>query len=114
MTLPPAQVLGAIIAAHTTLFTGPHRLAVQDRTARLALASGSLPHPSTQGVMDLLPDALPAPRPEVLGISINSRFLLQPRERLLAMLDVDVKGIRLPLKGVVYHGGSMKRRTSAQ
>ncbi len=66
MTLPPTKVLGAIIAAHTRLFTGPHRLAVQDRTARLALASGGLTYPSTDGVMYLLPNALPAPRREVV------------------------------------------------
>jgi hypothetical protein len=48
-----------IIATRTSLFTGPHRLAVQHRAAGLALSSSRLPHPLAHGVMDLRPDSLP-------------------------------------------------------
>src|SRR5215472_10984839 len=66
VTLAPAQFLGPIIATHAPLFTGPHRLAVQHRATGLALSSGRLPHPLAHGVMDSLPNSLPAPGPKVM------------------------------------------------
>src|SRR5215831_19989204 len=66
VTLAPAQFLGPIIATHASLFTGAHRLAVQHRSAGLALSSSRLPHPLAHRVMHLRPDSLPAPRPRVM------------------------------------------------
>src|SRR6516162_5542788 len=66
MTFAPTQFLGTIITTRTPLFTGSHRLAVQHRAAGLALSSSRLPHPLAHGVMDLLPDSLPTPGPEVM------------------------------------------------
>src|SRR5215467_13337749 len=59
-------VPGPIIATRAGLFIGPHRLAVQHRATGLALSSGRLPHPLAHGVMDSLPNSLPAPGPKVM------------------------------------------------
>src|SRR5438067_9563589 len=66
VTLAPAQFLGPIIAPRASLFTASHRLAVQDRAAGLSFPSGRLSYPLAHGVMDLLPDPLAAPGPEVM------------------------------------------------
>src|SRR5271165_3171170 len=66
MALTSTQVLGAIVAPRAPLFTGPHRLTVQDCGARLALSSGRLAHPSADRVIDSFPDPCAAPRPEIM------------------------------------------------
>src|SRR5271157_280127 len=66
MALTSTQVLGAIVAPRAPLFTGPHRLTVQDCGARLAHSSGRLAHPSADRVIDSFPDPCAAPRPEIM------------------------------------------------
>src|SRR5271157_3774157 len=66
MALTSTQVLGAIVAPRAPLFTGPHRLTVQDCGARLAHSSGRLAHPSADRVIDSFPDPSAAPRPEIM------------------------------------------------
>ena len=48
------------------LFARPHCLAIHNRTAGLGFSAGGLPHPFPNGVVDRLPRAVPAPRPEVM------------------------------------------------
>src|SRR6266511_5499932 len=66
MAFAAAHLLGGIIASGTTLFGSTHRLTVQDGTAGLGFPFRRLAHPFPQRVMNLLPDTLPTPRPEVV------------------------------------------------
>ena len=50
-----------IIASYTTLFTGLHRLAVDDRTARFRISPCCLPHGSANTVVNLSPCPITAP-----------------------------------------------------
>src|SRR3954452_5833276 len=64
MALAPADLLTGVKAAHPSCFTRAYRLTIQNRSTRLAVPTGCLPHSFSQRVMNPLPRSLTTPQPE--------------------------------------------------
>src|ERR1700726_3260294 len=66
MPFAAANLLGTVVAAWATLFARPDRLAIHDSSAGFSFSTGGLPDQCPHGIVDRLPGAVAAPRPEVV------------------------------------------------
>src|SRR4051812_14548640 len=80
MPFTAAYLLGAVVAAGTTLFACRHPLAIHDRATRLNFSAGCLPDQCPHNIVDGLPGAVAALAPEVV-INRSSRCQVMRQQR---------------------------------